>query len=180
MIIENLCFIGVLIALFLLMLFNAIHAIKKAGKKGKEIVAYCTVLFLPTFVPWIPTLIIFNSNLIGNDLQEKVAALLLAISAVSFIISCIMIKTIREDGLQDNIKDIALITCGIPLLICGFIGGIIALFMWNITIGIIILGLLVLIGIGIKESLRVILGIIGVILGLILTIALIKFIWKIV
>ncbi len=36
MIIENLCFIGVLIALFLLMLFNAIHAIKKQEKKGKK------------------------------------------------------------------------------------------------------------------------------------------------
>ncbi|GAA4667917.1 hypothetical protein GCM10023262_16430 [Bartonella pachyuromydis] len=89
--------------------------------------------------------------------------------------SCIMIKTMHENGLQENIKDIALLTCGVPLLLCGVIGGIIALFMWNITIGIIIIGLSVLIYIR-----KYLLGICGVILGLILTIALIKFIWRIV
>ncbi|WP_375677605.1 hypothetical protein [Bartonella sp. AS69XJJH] len=172
MITENLCFIGALIAFFLLMLFYAIRAFKK---QGKEIVAYCTVLFLPTFVPFLPLVITFNSNLVGNDLQDKVAALLLAMSLTSFGISCWIIKMMREDGEQFNIKDIAFMTCGMPLLFGGIVGGIIALFMWNITIGIIIIGLSVLIYIR-----KYLLGICGVILGLILTIALIKFIWRIV
>ncbi|WP_273760657.1 hypothetical protein [Bartonella sp. ML70XJBT.G] len=174
MIIENLCFIGALIAFFLLMLFHAIRAIKKEGKKGNEIVAYCTVLFLPTFVPWLPFAVILNSN-VGNDIQDKVGALLFAISVVSFVMSCIIIKTMRDDGDKYNIQDIAFMTCGLPLLFAGVIGGIITLFMWNITIGIIIIGLLVLISIR-----KYLLGICGVILGLILTIALIKFIWRIV
>ncbi|MBX4336024.1 hypothetical protein [Bartonella raoultii] len=170
---ESLC-IGVLITFFLLMLCQAIYALKKAKKQRKEIVAYCAVLFLPMFVPWLPLIIIFNSNL-ESDLQDKVGALFLAISGVSLCMTCLIIKSLREDGLQSNIADIAFMTCGVPLLICGLIGGIIALFMWNITIGIIIIGLLVLISI--REYL---LGICGVILGLILTIALIKFIWRIV
>ncbi|USP03365.1 hypothetical protein [Bartonella taylorii] len=176
MITETLCSIGACIAVVLIMLFNAVLVIKKAGKKGKEIVAYCIVLFTPTFVPWLPVAMIYNY--IESDLLEKVIMISLVISFVNFVFLCVTINSMREDGLPDNIKDIALFTFGIPLLICGFIGGIIALFMWNITIGIIILGLLILIGI--KEHLGAIFGIIGVILGVILMIALIKFIWRIV
>ncbi|MET3560916.1 hypothetical protein ABID39_001632 [Bartonella japonica] len=176
MITETLFFIGAYIAVFLIMLFNAVLVIKKAGKKGKEIVAYCVVLFTPTFVPWLPVAMIYNY--IENDLVEKVIGISLAISFVSFISLCMTINSMREDGVPNDIKDIAFITFGIPALICAFIGAIIALFMWNITIGVIIIGLLIFISI--TKYFGVIFVIIIEILWLVLMIALIKFIWKIV
>ncbi|MET3560893.1 hypothetical protein ABID39_001609 [Bartonella japonica] len=170
---DGLWFVGFLIAFLLIVLFQTIRALKKQGKE-KEIVAYCTALFLPMFVPWIPLSIIF---IVGSDstLVEIVACILLAISMISLGVSVWIMTAMRDDGEEFDIISIVFMNCLIPIAGCVFIGAIIlsltTLYMWDTTIGTIVIGLLVLIVIliRIKEYL-------GIIFWLILIIALIKFI----